>query len=256
MVAAAISDADGFAVYVSVDGGRPQELLRSTEWLAIGGVEQERTGSAGLSADGSLLALEHAEHGDTIHPGSPRRRPAHRGDGRRAGRRRSGPLCGRLVAGAGGPTTRRQPRTGRGVQPRHLGPVLRRLARPRRGARRPGLGGRLVARRPVAAAHPQRQGPGPPLPLRPGDGLARRSRRPRRVHRRRPVRPDGEVWFHLSSGAAPPTVLTAAAGPRSWRLAATTLRRVGRSSRGSSTTASATSCTASSSSPRATDRSP
>ena len=69
VVAAVISDADGFALYVAVDGGPAKEMLRSPEWLSIGGIEQGRCGLAGLSADGSLLALEHAEHGDSIHPG-------------------------------------------------------------------------------------------------------------------------------------------------------------------------------------------
>ncbi len=69
VVAAVISDDDGFALYVSIDGGPAREVLRSPEWLAIGGIEQGRSGLAGLSADGSLLALEHAEHGDAIHPG-------------------------------------------------------------------------------------------------------------------------------------------------------------------------------------------
>ncbi|HEY5727157.1 MAG TPA: prolyl oligopeptidase family serine peptidase [Acidimicrobiia bacterium] len=68
VVAAVISDADGFASYVAVDGGPAREVLRSLEWLCIGGFEQERCGLAGLSADGTMLALEHAEHGDAIHP--------------------------------------------------------------------------------------------------------------------------------------------------------------------------------------------
>ncbi len=69
MEAAVISDDDGFALYVAVDGGPAKEVLRSPEWLAIGGIELGRSGLAGLSADGSLLALEHADHGDAIHPG-------------------------------------------------------------------------------------------------------------------------------------------------------------------------------------------
>lgn len=68
LVAAGISDADGFAVYVSVDGGPATELWRSTEAISIGGGEHGRADLAGLSADGSMLALEHAEHGDSMHP--------------------------------------------------------------------------------------------------------------------------------------------------------------------------------------------
>jgi len=67
VVAAAISDRDGFAVYVSRDGEPPHELARSAHSLRIGGVEDGGFPRAGLSADGALLCLEHAEHGDLIH---------------------------------------------------------------------------------------------------------------------------------------------------------------------------------------------
>ncbi len=69
LVAAGISGRDGFGVYVAVDGAPAKEIARSTESLRIG--EQEVDAGfnrAGLSADGSLLCLEHAEHGDLIHP--------------------------------------------------------------------------------------------------------------------------------------------------------------------------------------------
>ena len=68
LVAAGISDADGFAIFVSADGEPAKELWRSTEAISIGGGEHGRADLAGLSADGSLLALEHAEHGDSLHP--------------------------------------------------------------------------------------------------------------------------------------------------------------------------------------------
>jgi len=68
VVAAGVSDADGFAVYVS-DGGAPAvEILRSPEAFRIGGVDEGGFSRAGLSADGALLCLEHSEHGDLIHP--------------------------------------------------------------------------------------------------------------------------------------------------------------------------------------------
>ncbi len=67
IVAAAISDRDGFAVYVSLDGGAAEEVLRSGESLSIGSVAKGGFLRGGLSADGALLALEHAEHGDLIH---------------------------------------------------------------------------------------------------------------------------------------------------------------------------------------------
>jgi pimeloyl-ACP methyl ester carboxylesterase len=68
IVAAAISDRDGFAVYVSVDAGPAKEIHRSAESVQVGGAEGGGFLLGGLSADGTLLCLEHAEHGDLIHP--------------------------------------------------------------------------------------------------------------------------------------------------------------------------------------------
>jgi len=63
IVAAAISDRDGFAVYVSLEGDRAREIHRSPEAVRIGGNGGFVRG--GLSADGSILCLE---HGDAMHP--------------------------------------------------------------------------------------------------------------------------------------------------------------------------------------------
>ena len=67
MLAASISRHDGFGVYVSEDGGATvKEVARSTEHMRVAG----RAGGynrGGLSADGSLLCIQHAEHGDEIH---------------------------------------------------------------------------------------------------------------------------------------------------------------------------------------------
>ncbi|MBA3764401.1 MAG: S9 family peptidase [Actinobacteria bacterium] len=68
VVAAGISNADGFAIYVSADGEPAKEIWRSTESISVGGWEHGRDDQGGLSADGSMLALEHAEHGDSMHP--------------------------------------------------------------------------------------------------------------------------------------------------------------------------------------------
>jgi dipeptidyl aminopeptidase/acylaminoacyl peptidase len=68
IVAAGISNRDGFLVFVSVDGGPAQEVYRSSESVRIGSVGEGGFVRGGLSADGSLLCLEHAEHGDLIHP--------------------------------------------------------------------------------------------------------------------------------------------------------------------------------------------
>jgi dipeptidyl aminopeptidase/acylaminoacyl peptidase len=67
--AVAIADRDGgFAVFVSIDGGQAKEVARSTEWIGIAGNWDDVGDRAGLSADGALLALLHAEHGDVLHP--------------------------------------------------------------------------------------------------------------------------------------------------------------------------------------------
>jgi acetyl esterase/lipase len=68
VVAASISTDDGYSVHVALDGGPAHEVHRSTETVAIGGVYLEGLLMAGLSTDGALLCLEHAEHGDMLHP--------------------------------------------------------------------------------------------------------------------------------------------------------------------------------------------
>lgn len=68
VVVLGLSNRDGFAVYVSLDGGPAQELYRSNEALHVGSFEGRGFSESGLSADGSLLCLEHSEHGDLIHP--------------------------------------------------------------------------------------------------------------------------------------------------------------------------------------------
>jgi pimeloyl-ACP methyl ester carboxylesterase len=68
IVAAAISNRDGFAVYVSLDGASARELHRASTSVQLGGSEDGGFLLGALSADGSLLCLEHAEHGDLIHP--------------------------------------------------------------------------------------------------------------------------------------------------------------------------------------------
>ncbi len=68
IVVAAISDRDGFAVYVSLDGARARVVHRSSESVQLGSAESGGFLRGALSADGSLLCLQHAEHGDLIHP--------------------------------------------------------------------------------------------------------------------------------------------------------------------------------------------
>ena len=95
LVAAALSDRDGFAVYVAVDGGPAKELIRSTEFVAVGGPESGGFNRAGLSADGSLLCLAHSEHGDLMHPALRVVDPRTGGSRRRAVGRRQEPAAPR-----------------------------------------------------------------------------------------------------------------------------------------------------------------
>ena len=68
IVAAAISDREGFAVYVSLDGAKAEVVHRAERSVRLGSADLDGFLRGALSADGSLLCLEHAEHGDLIHP--------------------------------------------------------------------------------------------------------------------------------------------------------------------------------------------
>ena len=68
IVVAAVSDHDGFAVYVSEDGGPARPIARSAESIQLAAGEEPGVNRAALSADGSLLCLQHSEHGDLLHP--------------------------------------------------------------------------------------------------------------------------------------------------------------------------------------------
>jgi hypothetical protein len=68
VVAAGISTEDGaFGIYASVDGERMRAIADSSQWLSLAG-DEHGSDLAGLSADGSLLAIQHAEHGNLMHP--------------------------------------------------------------------------------------------------------------------------------------------------------------------------------------------
>ncbi len=66
IVAAGISDRDGFAVYVARDDEPVRELARSPRGLRIGSNDEGGFLLGGLSLDGALLCVEHSEHGDVI----------------------------------------------------------------------------------------------------------------------------------------------------------------------------------------------
>jgi dipeptidyl aminopeptidase/acylaminoacyl peptidase len=66
IVAAGISNSDGFGIYVSIDGGPPRLLHHSMEAVRIASADAGMVAHGGLSADGALLCLEHSEHGDLL----------------------------------------------------------------------------------------------------------------------------------------------------------------------------------------------
>lgn len=69
VVALALADRDGrFTVYASVDGGPARMLFRHEELVEVGAAERGGFDLGGLSADESLVLISHAEHGDPLHP--------------------------------------------------------------------------------------------------------------------------------------------------------------------------------------------
>ena len=62
-----ISDADGFGIYSANDGDTAKEIYRAADSVRLGSVDEGGLLRGALSADGSLLCVEHAEHGDLIH---------------------------------------------------------------------------------------------------------------------------------------------------------------------------------------------
>ena len=70
LTVAAISDREGFSLYRSVGGAAAERIATSPESLQLGGSNAFMAGpdDAALSADETLLCIEHSEHGDLIHP--------------------------------------------------------------------------------------------------------------------------------------------------------------------------------------------
>jgi dipeptidyl aminopeptidase/acylaminoacyl peptidase len=68
-VVAGISTDEGFAIYVSDDGAPARRIHLHREAVLVAGGESYDNGFnlAGLSADETLVALEHSEHGDLMH---------------------------------------------------------------------------------------------------------------------------------------------------------------------------------------------
>ena len=67
LTALGVSDREGFGIYVAENGQPARRLHHHTEAVRIGGSDFGGFNLDGLSADGSLLMLEHSEHGDMIH---------------------------------------------------------------------------------------------------------------------------------------------------------------------------------------------
>ena len=66
---AGISTAEGFGIYVADEGAPARRIHHHREAVMVAGAEGYDTGYnlAGLSADETLIALEHSEHGDLMH---------------------------------------------------------------------------------------------------------------------------------------------------------------------------------------------
>ncbi len=173
IVAAAISDRDGFSVYVSRNGGRARRLYRST----VLGPARRRRGRwlrPWRALRGRLAALPPARRARRPHPpGAPRRRPAHERHRRRAARRGDVAPGTLLVARRRRPAPRVRPRARRRRAARHLEPRDGGAHRPRARRRGRCLRQRLVAGRVGAPAQEHLRGPRPALPLRARVGRAR-----------------------------------------------------------------------------------
>ena len=181
---------------------RRTSVYRSTESVRLGSVDEGGFLRGALSADGSLLCLEHAEHGDLIHPALRVIDP------------RTGDTVGEqldegmsliaqlLVAGPGRPAARVRARARRRRAARRSG-----ISRPASGATSSSTstGAVFVADWwPDALGAPAREplrGPRPTVPLRARDRRARRRSptEPGFVWKAR-VRPDGRVWLLHEQG--------------------------------------------------------
>ncbi|MGH9265319.1 MAG: prolyl oligopeptidase family serine peptidase, partial [Acidimicrobiales bacterium] len=203
LVVAGTAADDGYSVFV-VEGDAPVRLIHH---------HPQPVDVAGLSRDSSLLALAHAEHGDTIHPAL-RVVDARTGAGR--GDQWDGPGLGLGVAGWS-PVA---------------GDQRVALSHEREGMPRPAVWDLSTGRRrdypidlpgdvevegwwPDASAlllvH-QHEGRDELFRLDLDGGDITRLDHPPGTISGAGVRPDGEVWFRLASGAEPPTIRTLADG--------------------------------------------
>ncbi|MEP6758708.1 MAG: prolyl oligopeptidase family serine peptidase [Actinomycetota bacterium] len=69
LTVAGLSTPEGvFEIYAIEAGSSPRVIASGKEWLSLAGLYSGGSDLAGLSADGTLVALQHAEHGDITHP--------------------------------------------------------------------------------------------------------------------------------------------------------------------------------------------
>jgi len=69
LIVAGVSTREGaFEIYTVEHGMPARSIAQGTEWMSIAGVLDDGADLAGLSSDGTLVALQHAEHGDITHP--------------------------------------------------------------------------------------------------------------------------------------------------------------------------------------------
>lgn len=233
LVVAGIAQDEGFSVFV-VEGDAPARLIhRHAELVDV----------AALSRDASLLALAHAEHGDTMHLAL-RVVDARTGDGR--GDQWDGPGHGLGVAGwspVAGDQRLAMTHEREGVER----PAIWDLETGRRRDYELDLPGDVAVEGwwPDAEAlllvH-EHEGRGQLHRLDLDSGALHRIEHPAGTISGAGVRPDGEVWYRLASGAEPPTVRTldgqevlAPPGPRapagrpfrSWSFANPAGQRIG-----------------------------
>ena len=246
VVAAAVSDRDGFAIYVAADGGPAKETARSTEFMTVAGPRgwvQPRRPVGGR--DAAVPVAQRARRPDA--PGAARGGPAHgRGRGRDDGRGQSAG-CLRVVAGARRSAVGGLARAHRRAGARDLGPGRGLVDGPRHEPRRAGRGAGLVARRHGAAGAPGVRGTPSPLQAGPGDRRAEPRDAPagtgRRAHVSGPTAASGSV---TRAAPSPPVSWTTPAR-RCWWPRARGRRWAGRTSRGTSPTRAGRPCTASTS---------
>ena len=210
-VVAGRADHDGYGIYISLDGGPPKELYHHVEAVWVGGGTGERGGFnlAGLSADERLVCIEHSEHGDEVRRAL---RVLDVGTGGVVGDQWDGEGCG-LEARAWSPTAGDQRLAVRHERGDRYGPAIWDLDNETRHDLDTPLPGDVVPADwwPDAASllvvH-SFEGRDELYRLDLASGDVARIDTPRGTIEDTRVRPNGDVWFEISSGGSPAQVLS------------------------------------------------